>query len=91
MKERNGFIAQGVSSITSLKNNNTLSQIIPTFESICSVGLFSGDIPFYITAYISIDTLWFWIGDWSKSNQSRGNVDFNKAERNGYHDIYQNV
>ena len=83
---------QGFASVGDLENINTLSQLLLTFKSIRSGGLLQpGNVPFSITALVSIDSFWFWINDRRKRNQSRTGVDFNQSERDEFHEIYRDV
>ena len=74
------------------ENINTFSQILIIFKSIHSGGLIQpGNIPFSITALLSIKALWFWINDRLRRNQSWTGSDFNKYQRNAFHEIYRGV
>ena len=67
--ERDAFIAQGFASVGDLENINTLSQLLLTFKSIRSGGLLHPDnVPFSITASVSIEAFWFWIKDRCRRN-----------------------
>ena len=57
---------------------NALSQLLITFKSIHSKGLIHpGDIPFSITALVSIEAFWFWMNDPRRRNQFWTGGDFN--------------
>ena len=52
------FVGQGFASVGDLENINTLSQLLLTFKFISSGGLLHPcDIPFSITALVSIEAL----------------------------------
>ena len=59
--------------------------------SICSPVMLTGGTHFYITDYVSIQTLWLWISNQRKRNQARGNSYSSQSEQNEYNDIYQYV
>ena len=90
-EEVNSFIAQGCSIMRDLDNFNTLSQLLLTLNFIRSYRLLTGGIPISIKDSVSIETLWLWISNQTKRNQSRGNTNFSQKEHNQYHDIYRDV
>ena len=84
--ERDAFIPQGFASVGDLENIKTLSQLLLTFKSIRYGGLLQPDnVPFSITASVSIEAFCFWINDRLKRNQSRTGADFNQSERDEFH------
>ena len=88
--EVKAFVGQGFASVGDLENINTLSQLLLTFKYICSGGsLHPGNIPFSITAEVSIKAFWFCINDCHRSNQSRTGGNFYQDQRDELHDIYR--
>ena len=86
------FIGQGFAILGDLENINTLSQLVLIFKTIRYGRLLQpGDIPFSITALVSIKAFWFWINDRRKKNQYRMGGDFDQAQRNELHEIYRDV
>ena len=90
--EVKAFVGQGFASVGDLEIINTLSQLLLTFKYICSgVSLHPGNIPFSITAAVSIKAFWFWINDRRRRNQYQTGVEFNQDQRDEFHEIYRYV
>ena len=86
------FVGQGFTSMGHIENINNLYQPLLTFKSISSGGLLQlGDIPFYITVWVSIKAFLFWINDCCKSNQYQMGGDFNQAQSDEFNEIYRYV
>ena len=76
------FFGQGFASVGCLESINTLSQLLLTFKSIRYVELLHpGDIPFSVTALVSIEAFWFWVDDHCRRNQSQTGGGFNQDHR----------